>query len=88
MSEIAKRGKVGCAECYRTFRAELAPSIRRIHGNVKYIGKAPAVSEEMSEAEKTAAEIASLREELTAAIKNEDFERAAMLRDKIRSISE
>ena len=88
MSEIAKRGKVGCAECYRTFRAELSPSIRRIHGDVKYKGKSPAVSAELSEAEKAAAEIASLREELAAAIKNEDFERAAELRDKIRSIGE
>ena len=33
--EISRSGKVGCAECYRTFRNQLLPSIQRIHGKPK-----------------------------------------------------
>ncbi len=87
LSDIAADGKVGCSECYRTFRAELMPTIRRIHGSVVYKGEqqtadnnAPsATTEPRSEAD-------TLRAELYEAIKNEDFERAAVLRDKIKSL--
>ena len=85
MYEIQKLGKVGCAECYTTFRNELLPTIRRIHGDVKFKGASPA-SPVNDEAAKKARELDSLRDELSAAIKNEDFEHAAQLRDKIREL--
>ena len=85
MPEIQKQGKVGCAECYTTFKNELMPTIRRIHGDAKYRGAVPAAPTD-DEAAKRAAELKSLRDELSAAIKNEDFERAAELRDKIREL--
>lgn len=86
MSEIAKRGKVGCAECYRTFKSELAPSIRRIHGDVKYVGDAPAKSEAENSLLEKKQKLESLRRELREAIEKEDFERAAEIRDSIRKI--
>ena len=84
LREIADAGKVGCAECYRTFRSELAPTIRRIHGRVSYKGTSPEASAE-TKAE-TVSEADALRAELYEAIKNEEFERAALLRDKIKSL--
>ena len=86
LREIAAKGKVGCAECYRTFRAELAPTIRKIHGGVTYKGTTPAADGTAAAKEKPASELDALRAELYEAIKNEEFERAAELRDKIKSL--
>lgn len=38
---ITHSGKVGCAECYKTFAPELSGTIAGIHGNVKHIGRRP-----------------------------------------------
>ena len=83
-NDIAKRGKVGCGECYTTFADELLPYLKRLHGNVKHIGKVPnsaplAVS---TKADK----INALRNQLNIHIKNEEFEQAAKIRDQIREI--
>ncbi len=43
-SDIARRGRVGCAECYSTFADRLLPMIRQIHGSDVHRGKSPAGS--------------------------------------------
>ena len=40
--DIAREGKVGCANCYRVFYDRLAPSLQRIHGKVRQRADAPA----------------------------------------------
>lgn len=84
LNMIAKTGKVGCAECYRTFRSELTPLIKRIHGNALYRGNA---SESRIEKKEISRE-ESLRRELEKAIGEENYELAATLRDEIRAIKE
>lgn len=39
--DIVRSGRVGCAQCYRTFYSRLAPIIRQIHGGAVHRGKAP-----------------------------------------------
>lgn len=82
-SDFRRQGKAGCSECYRTFSAELQSTIRSIHGNAKHIGRAPAKAKAKLQKE---GELRKLKAELKAAIENEEFEKAAELRDKIRSI--
>ena len=81
-SAIAAHGTVGCADCYATFREELAVSIRRMHGNTKHVGRAPAKQKEKQKKENR---VATLRAALKAAIAEENFEEAARLRDEIRA---
>ncbi len=82
-AEIAERGKAGCPQCYSTFKNQLLPSIQRLHGKTKHIGKVPAnASEEM----KKSAKIDKLKESLKEAIAAENFEQAALLRDEIRQL--
>ncbi len=83
-SDIAKRGKVGCPNCYNEFKNELLPYIKRIHGNVKHIGKIPNMSP-LAITTKTD-KLALLKDELSVLVKNEEFEKAAKIRDQIRSI--
>ena len=80
-SEIKKRGKVGCAQCYSVFAEELKPMIESIHRGAKHNGRAP---EGYSEKRKAQNELEALKNELRAAIESEEYERAAQLRDLIR----
>ena len=89
MNDIKKSGKVGCANCYDLFFSELMPTIRSIHGNTEHIGKRPVIEYTVNKEETPAADnkdqkIEQLRAELKKAIDDENFERAAQLRDEIR----
>lgn len=81
--DFRRIGKAGCAECYRTFSTELEPTLRSVHSNAKHTGRAPAKERAKH---KTEDELKSLKDELKAAIADEEFEKAAALRDRIRDI--
>lgn len=83
LRHIAKNGKAGCPECYRTFSAELASTVRSIHSNVKHIGRAPAKYKKRQE---ETDHLSGLRARLQEAIAEESFELAAKLRDEIRAL--
>src|SRR5258708_23993069 len=40
-SNFKESGRLGCSECYPTFRSQLRPLLRRVHGSTKHVGKAP-----------------------------------------------
>lgn len=80
---IARNGKVGCARCYSDFYDRLLPSIQRIHGNISHQGKVPASAGAELRVKR---EIQRLREELKAAVQEQEFEKAAQLRDRIRQL--
>lgn len=85
-AEIAKTGKVGCAECYKTFYTELYPYLKRIHGTVKHVGKIPnSAPLAVIKNEETAD---SLRMEMNRLVSEERFEEAAVIRDKIKKLEE
>lgn len=84
-AQFSQEGKFGCSECYEGFGEQLEHLLRRIHGNARHYGKVPrrggkAISEKR--------QLEELRAELKMAIKQEEFERAAMLRDQIREMEE
>ena len=81
--EIAKTGKVGCAECYHTFYDRLMPSIQRIHGNTTHTGKIASCAGVEAKREN---ELEKAKEELKKAIQEQAFEKAAELRDRIKEL--
>ncbi len=76
-------GRFGCGECYQTFREQLQDLLRKIHGSSLHRGKLPPM---LSEEASLIKEQERLQEELQRAINSEDFERAADLRDKLKSL--
>jgi protein arginine kinase activator len=88
--EIQVTGKLGCAECYTTFSNKLISIIKNIHGNVKYEGKPPknyTKSPKEIRAEQLAnksEKVTSLKVQLQQAIQKEEYEKAAIIRDKIK----
>lgn len=83
-SDIAKSGKVGCSECYNTFYDELLPYLKRVHGSTKHVGKVPN-SAPLMVTPKTKT-IKDLRQELSRLVAEENYEQAAVVRDKIREM--
>lgn len=85
-SDIAETGKVGCADCYRTFYSELLPYLKRVHGTVKHTGKIPnSAPLAVKPKEET---VDTLRMELNRLVSEEKFEEAAVVRDKIKKLEE
>lgn len=78
--EYKKEGKLGCGKCYQAFEKELKPIIESIYGFSEHIGKYPKNQFKDVDAIKT---IEKLKEQLNIAIQEEEYEKAAELRDEI-----
>ncbi len=82
-SEFLSTGKLGCGDCYGTFRNRLERPLRQIHGTAEHIGKAPVRGGGEVMLDK---KITKLESELNAAVLRQDFETAARLRDEIKDL--
>jgi len=83
IEEFQKTGKLGCSNCYTTFDEKLSPLIRRLQGSVEHNGKVPGrLSNNMS----VTKEITKLKELLNRAVEREEYEKAAEIRDQIKSL--
>ncbi len=80
VADIQSIGKLGCSECYNTFRNLLLPSLKNIHGSNTYKGNFP------NHTTNTISEIEELKQMLALAVENQNFEKAAELRDKIKEM--
>jgi protein arginine kinase activator len=83
-SGFKELGRLGCPQCYSTFETSLRGLLRRVHGGTQHVGKVylppdPSTTEVENRLE-------GLRKKLQRAIDAEDFERAAQLRDQIRTL--
>jgi len=80
--DFRKVGRLGCGDCYVTFKRSLGALLKRIHGAPIHVGKSPARLLKPAKVAKT--ELADLKRRLERAIEKEEFEEAARLRDQIR----
>lgn len=81
--EFFRTGKAGCGNCYSTFKNKLNGFLNKLHGSKKHLGKTPSSAGGNKE---KAPDVESLKKELSEAIKSENFEKAVILRDKIKEI--
>jgi protein arginine kinase activator len=82
-SDFKRIGRLGCPDCYDAFESQLIAVLRHVHGSTQHVGKKAALRTERLVLRER---VAALREELTLAIRGEDYERAAAIRDEIRSL--
>lgn len=81
--DFSKTGKMGCSKCYGKFGDKLLPVLKRLHGNCEHTGKTPpGISKELE----VSREIERLKELLGKAIQNEEYEKAAEIRDRIKAV--
>lgn len=84
-NDIVKSGRVGCADCYRKFYDKLLPSIQRIHGKASHLGKIPANPNKKKRPTKEEI-IDKLNSDMQKAVEQQNFEEAAILRDRIKQL--
>ena len=81
LDKFRKHGLLGCPHDYEAFERVLLPLLEKAHqGNTYHSGKIPAKAPADT---KQQSELMALRRQLEIAVKKEDYERAAELRDKI-----
>ncbi len=82
-SDFRRTGKLGCGECYNTFRSAMSQTLKQIHSSSSHNGKIPSrAGGEL----KLRRRYGELKQELSAAVKAEDYEKAAKLHREIREI--
>jgi len=78
--EFERDGVLGCAQCYETFADDLEVLLQQLHGSARHHGRRPRPRRVFM----SSGEISDLQARLQRAIMEEDFERAAGLRDLLR----
>ncbi len=84
MKDFKDTGLLGCPHCYTSFEPGLRRLLNRIHGSSQHLGKVYLPPD--PSARDLDARVQALRRRLRRAVDAEDFERAALLRDRIREL--
>lgn len=83
-AEFRQHGLLGCPDCYSSFEEQLGPLLERAHeGGTHHVGKTPRRSGGSVDRQHM---LAGLRRQLSEAVAAEHYERAAELRDAMRSM--
>jgi protein arginine kinase activator len=81
--DFKKTGRLGCSACYVTFAEGLSGMLKNMHRGLIHTGKVPA---KLAATRQKAQECAQLQARLAKAVSEEQFEEAATLRDRLRSL--
>ncbi len=82
-TQFSQIGRLGCSSCVPAFEEKLNPLLRRIHGGSTHTGKVPATARKRVNILR---ELDQLKEDLKSKIMSEEFEKAALLRDRIKAV--
>jgi protein arginine kinase activator len=84
LSQFTKEAVLGCPYDYEVFEKSLMPLIEKAHdGKTVHRGKVPSKTPKDT---KKQIKLAAMRQQLDTAVKSEDYEQAAKLRDEINRL--
>jgi len=83
-ADFKKSGRLGCAECYKTFADGLEGLLKSMHKGTRHAGKVP---EGLQQTRDLSDRLNALQQKLAKAIQEENFEQAAALRDEIKQMN-
>lgn len=84
--QFRAKGWLGCSHCYTAFEKQIDTLLTQMHGSTVHKGKR--YTDHARTPQVLSGEMKRLRHELAIAIKNEEFEQAATIRDAIYSIKQ
>jgi len=84
LAEVRKQGRLGCPDCYATFHSFLQEAVQTMQKAPRHVGKVPACARVQADA---AARRQSLEAAILEAVKAEDYEQAARLRDALKGLT-
>ena len=80
-ADFKKAGRLGCAECYKTFSEALDSLLKTMHKGTRHVGKVP---RSFKQAKVLSERLDRLNRKLVKAVEEEKFEEAAKVRDEIK----
>lgn len=83
LADFREVGRLGCGECWEVFAGPLTDLVRRLHGATRHQGERY-VAPGAEAPQEPGLAVERLREELRDAVAEEDFERAARIRDRLK----
>lgn len=81
LSKYRNSGLFGCDECYDTFKNEIDSILLKLQGKNRHVQRLGTSKKDKPESEED-----KLRKELEKLVKEEKFEEAAVIRDKIKKL--
>jgi protein arginine kinase activator len=84
LEDIKTNGRLGCGQCYFTFENQIDVLLRRIQASSFHVGRRTSKLDDRVYNDQVT--IRKLKKKLSDAVKKEDYEEAARLRDEIISI--
>jgi protein arginine kinase activator len=80
LAEVRKNGRLGCPDCYTTFQSFLKEAIESMQKAPRHVGKIPLCAR----VEDQRHQRQTLEAAILEAVRSEDYEQAARLRDQLR----
>jgi len=85
LEDLKRIGRLGCSSCYTVFRKDLMHSLSNMHKGISHQGRVP---DGMMESLELQQKEEKLIQDLDKAIKDEEYEKAAVLRDQLTKLRE
>ncbi len=85
LDDFRKHSKLGCGQCYEVFRPYIKHVVKSVQGGSSHSGKKPMRQNEQVIRKEY---IEKLESDLKLAIMEEDYEKAALLRDELKGLRE
>lgn len=85
--DLRKNGKLGCEDCYGTFKTVLDSALKNMHRGTLHVGKSPGETPDKS-CGHIMLEIMNLQKELDELVQREEYEKAAVIRDQINKLKQ
>jgi protein arginine kinase activator len=83
-TNFRKQGQLGCVECFSAFEKDVRAIVSQMAARPRHAGKVPRTAV----FEKRSSTAEGLRDELRSAVEREDYELAATLRDRLRTLDD
>ena len=85
LAELTATYQAGCVACYRTFGDHVESILEGMHRGVVHRGKVPRVDDDQA---RVRSDLQTKRALLRSAVRTENYEEAAQLRDEIRVLEQ
>jgi protein arginine kinase activator len=83
-ADFKKKARFGCGRCYSVFKVQIMPLLKKIHGSLIYAGKSGINMQK----DIFSNSVKELKARLERAIKLEEYEEAARLRDELKKLEQ
>ena len=87
-ADFRRTGRLGCPECYHVFGDVLKNALKTMHRGTMHVGKTPMDKTGSNDLNKKTVELISLQKELEILVRKEEYEKAALVRDRINQLKQ